>query len=62
MSVSIAARRSTTRGVVTFACLLATATSFFTLGVIHARGNDAVAQQQLQTSPNLVCQLGHPLN
>ena len=45
MSVSTAARRSTTRGVVTFACLLATATSFFTLGVIHARGNDGVAQR-----------------
>ena len=36
--------RSTARRVDTFACLLATAVSFFTLGVIHARGNDAVAQ------------------
>jgi hypothetical protein len=40
MSVSTSACRSTARRVVTFACLLATAASFFTLGVIHARGND----------------------
>jgi hypothetical protein len=45
MSVSTSARRLTSRRVVTFACLLATAVSFFTLGVIHARGNDAVAQR-----------------
>src|SRR6266851_2979639 len=45
MFVSTCTRRSTSRRVVTFACLLATAVSFFTLGVIHARGNDAVAQR-----------------
>jgi hypothetical protein len=45
MFVSTSARRLTSRRVVTFACLLATAVSFFTLGVIHARGNDAVAQR-----------------
>jgi S1-C subfamily serine protease len=44
MSASTAARRSTARRVVTVACLLATAASCFTLGVIHAGGNDAVAQ------------------
>ncbi len=45
MSVSTSARRLTSRPVVTFTCLLATAASFFTLGVIHARGYDAVAQR-----------------
>ena len=45
MSVSTSVRRLTSRRVVTFACLLATAASFFTLGVIHAGGNDAVAQR-----------------
>src|SRR6266852_1541092 len=45
MFVSTCTRRLTSRRVVTFACLLATAVSFFTLGVIHARGNDAVAQR-----------------
>jgi hypothetical protein len=45
MSVSTSACRSIARCVVTFACLLAAAASFFTLGVIHARGNDAVAQR-----------------
>jgi hypothetical protein len=38
MSVSTSASRPTTRRVVTVACVLATAASFFTLGVIHARG------------------------
>jgi hypothetical protein len=32
------------RRVVVFTCLLATAASFFTLGVIHARRNDAITQ------------------
>ena len=45
MSVSTSVRRLTSRSVVTFACLLATAGSFFTLGVIHAGGNDTVAQR-----------------
>jgi Trypsin-like peptidase domain len=45
MSASTSARRLTSRRVVTSACLLATAASFFTLGVIHAGGNDAVAQR-----------------
>jgi hypothetical protein len=45
MFVSSSARRLTSRRVVTVACLLATAVSFFTLGVIHARGYDAVAQR-----------------
>jgi hypothetical protein len=45
MSVSTSACRSTDRRVVTLACLIATSASFFTLGVIHARGNDAVAQR-----------------
>ena len=45
MSVFTSPRRLTSRRAVTFACLLATAASFFTLGVIHAGGNDAVAQR-----------------
>jgi Trypsin-like peptidase domain len=45
MSVSTSACRSTARRVDTVACLLATAAAFFTLGVIHGRGNDAVAQR-----------------
>jgi hypothetical protein len=45
MSVSTSARRPTARRVVIVAWLLATAASFFTLGVIHARGNDAAAQR-----------------
>ena len=43
MTRSTSACRSTARRVDTFACLLATAASFFMLGVIHGRGNDAVA-------------------
>ena len=45
LSVSTSACRSTARGVDTVACLLATAAAFFTLGVIHSRGTDAVAQR-----------------
>jgi Trypsin-like peptidase domain len=45
MSVSTSACRSTARRVDTVAWLLATAAAFFTLGVIHSRGNDAVAQR-----------------
>jgi trypsin-like peptidase len=44
MFVSTSALRLTSRPV-TLACLLATAVSFFMLGVIHARGYDAVAQR-----------------
>jgi hypothetical protein len=36
--------RLTSRRVVTFACLLATAVSFLTHGVIHVQSNDGVAQ------------------
>jgi S1-C subfamily serine protease len=45
MSVSTSACRSSARRVDTVACLLATAAAFFTLGLIHARGNGAVAQR-----------------
>jgi hypothetical protein len=45
MSMFTSACRPTARRVITVASLLATAASFFTLGLIEARGNDAVAQR-----------------
>jgi len=59
MSVSTAAHRLTSRRVVVFACLLATAASFFRLGVIHARGDDA-ASRPLELQSDL-CQTREPV-
>jgi hypothetical protein len=45
MSESTSARRPTARRLIAVAWLLATAACFFTLGLIEARGTDAVAQR-----------------
>jgi Trypsin-like peptidase domain len=59
--ISTSACRSTARRVNTVAWLLATAASFFTLGVIHARGNGAVAQRLALQSDVRETRRGGPL-